>query len=62
MPLRPLHKDTGQPKSEKELSKDEVASRVIELEDDHRTAVARAYRAQADKTLLERDAARDQRR
>lgn len=54
MPLRPLNLETGQPKLDKELSKDEIAGRVLEEEDDRRMMVARGYRMQADEAALQR--------
>jgi hypothetical protein len=52
MPLRQLN-DKGQPKLDKELSRDEQAGRFKELEEDKRMQVARAHREIADRAVLE---------
>lgn len=53
MPLRPLN-EKGQPKADKDLSADEIASRKIELEDDRRVMVSRATREIAEEAVLQR--------
>lgn len=52
MPLRPLRPD-GQPKLDKELTKDEIASRIQEEEEDRRLQIARAARSAQENALLE---------
>ncbi len=53
MPLRPLHRETGKPKSDKELSQDEVAGRIAEEEEDRRLFATRGSRIAAEQAAVE---------